>query len=130
MWCEPQDSDIADTLGLCIFGHSVTFTQRRLTAEAIHNAYGTENYEGYVSKIGVKTLRVEEEFNKDEGFNIGDDELPAFFQDKGPTTDGSQGTSNFSLIAQIHQRLDRLKLIYYKDDRFSEYPQACGSLHP
>ena len=81
MWCEPQDSDIADTLGLCIFGHSVTCTQRGLTAEPISNAHGTENDEGYVWLIVIKTLKTEHELNKDAGFNMDNDELPALFQD-------------------------------------------------
>jgi hypothetical protein len=53
--CELQDSDNADNLGLCIFGHSVTYTQRGLTVEAINNAHGTEDDEGYVWLIGVET---------------------------------------------------------------------------
>ena len=57
----------------------MTNTQRGVAEEAIHNANGTEDDEGYVSKIGAETLKTEHEFNKDAGFNMGDDELPACF---------------------------------------------------
>ena len=71
MCCEPQDSNISDFLGLCIFSRFVTNIQRGLAAEATQNAHGTDDDEGYVSKVRVKTLKVEHEFNKGAGFNMG-----------------------------------------------------------
>ena len=76
------NSAIADSLGLCIFGRSVTNTQRGLIAEAINNAHGTQVDEDYVWQIGIETLKMENEFNKDAGFTEDDDELPAFFHEE------------------------------------------------
>ena len=76
------NSAIADSLGLCIFGRSVTNTQRGLIAKAINSAHGTQVDEDYVWQIGVETLKMTNEFNKDAGFTEDDDELPAFFHEE------------------------------------------------
>ena len=81
-------SAIADSLGLCIFGRSVTNTHLQFIAEAINHAHGTDVDEDFIWSIGVETLRMEKEFNRAAGFVEEDDELPEFFHAEAlPPTD-------------------------------------------
>jgi len=73
------NSAVADSLGLCIFGRSVTDTNLKLIADAINNAHDTNIEPDAIVKLGRDTLRLEHEFNKAAGFTEADDELPAFF---------------------------------------------------
>ena len=70
---------IADSLGLCIFGRSVTDTSMDLIANAINDAHGTDIDVDYLMRMGLETLRMEAEFNRRAGFTEKDDELPEFF---------------------------------------------------
>ena len=69
----------ADSLGLCIFGRSVTDTSTELVIGAINDAHGTEIEPSFFWELGRETLRLEHEFNKAAGFLAEDDELPQFF---------------------------------------------------
>ncbi len=73
---------IADSLGLCVFGRSVTNTNFELIADAIHQALGTEMDVAGLEHIGRETLRLEAAFNVAAGFTRADDELPSFFHDE------------------------------------------------
>ena len=68
-----------DSLGLCVFGRSVTNTSWELIAEAMNGAVGTSLDAGFFEALGRETLRLEDEFNAAAGFGVADDELPAFF---------------------------------------------------
>lgn len=72
----------ADSLGFCIFGRGVTNAHLDLIADAINNAVGTDLDAGFFENIGRETLRLENEFNRQAGFTVDDDELPAFFYDE------------------------------------------------
>lgn len=72
----------ADSIGFCIFGRTVTNTNLDMIAEAINNAVGTDLDAGFFEKLGRETLKLEDQFNRDAGFTIEDDELPAFFYDE------------------------------------------------
>jgi aldehyde:ferredoxin oxidoreductase len=72
----------ADSLGLCIFGRSVTDTNTELVINAINDAHGTEIEPSFFWELGRETLRLEHEFNKAAGFLAEDDELPQFFHDE------------------------------------------------
>ncbi len=69
----------ADSLGLCIFGRSVTNVSAELIVTAINDAHGTKLEPSFMQTLGRETLKMEWEFNKAAGFTEKDDELPAFF---------------------------------------------------
>ena len=68
-----------DSLGLCIFGMSVTNPNDEFIANAINAAHGTSLTAGVLRGAGPGALRLEHEFNRQAGFTEKDDELPAFF---------------------------------------------------
>ncbi|MFZ4479583.1 MAG: aldehyde ferredoxin oxidoreductase C-terminal domain-containing protein [Rhodoferax sp.] len=69
----------ADSLGLCIFGRSVSDTNPQLIVTALNDAHGTELEESFPKTIGREVLEMERKFNRLAGFSDGDDELPDFF---------------------------------------------------
>jgi aldehyde:ferredoxin oxidoreductase len=68
-----------DSLGLCIFGRSVTEPNIEFIVNAINAAHGTSLTTEFFSALGRETLRLEREFNRQAGFTAKDDELPEFF---------------------------------------------------
>jgi len=83
-----------DSLGLCIFGRSVTEPNTEFLANALNAAHGTSYGKDFFEKLGQDTLRLEKEFNRRAGFTVKDDELPAFFyQEPLPPT---------NLVARFH----------------------------
>ena len=68
-----------DSLGLCVFGRTVTYTQLGLISDAINAAVGSELEPSFFRELGRDTLRLEREFNRAAGFTEADDELPEFF---------------------------------------------------
>ena len=75
-------SATADSLGLCVFGRSVTDTSTELVTQAINDAHDTRIEPSFFWELGRETLRLEHEFNKAAGFLTEDDELPQFFHDE------------------------------------------------
>jgi aldehyde:ferredoxin oxidoreductase len=69
----------ADSLGLCIFGRSVTNVSAELIVNALNDAHGTRLDTSFMQQLGRDALRMEWEFNKAAGFTEKDDELPDFF---------------------------------------------------
>ncbi len=69
----------ADSLGLCIFGRSVTNVSAELIVTALNDAHGTSLDPSFMRTLGREALRMEWEFNKAAGFTEKDDELPEFF---------------------------------------------------
>jgi len=69
----------ADSLGLCIFGRSVTNVSAELIVTALNDAHGTNLEPSFIPTLGLEALRMEWEFNKAAGFTEKDDELPEFF---------------------------------------------------
>jgi len=68
-----------DSLGLCVFGRSVTNEQLDFIVQAINDAHGVELPTSFFAQLGKQTLRLENEFNRAAGFHDDDDELPDFF---------------------------------------------------
>jgi aldehyde:ferredoxin oxidoreductase len=68
-----------DSLGLCIFGRSVTEPNIEFIVNAINAAVGTTLPQEWFPALGRETLKLEHEFNRRAGFTERDDELPAFF---------------------------------------------------
>ncbi len=72
----------ADSLGLCLFGRSVTNVQLDFMVDALNKACGTDLDGSFYRKIGLEALQLEWDFNKAAGFTEADDELPDFFYDE------------------------------------------------
>ena len=72
----------ADSLGLCIFGRSVTNTHLELIVGALNDAQGTDFPVSFYMDLGREVLKMEWEFNRQAGFTDADDELPSFFYDE------------------------------------------------
>jgi aldehyde:ferredoxin oxidoreductase len=69
----------ADSLGLCIFGRSVTNEVHELIITALNDAQGTDLAPEFIADLGRETIRLEWEFNRQAGFTFDDDEVPDFF---------------------------------------------------
>ncbi len=85
-----------DSLGLCVFGQSVTNANTEFLAAAINAAHGTSLTKDFFEALGRETLRLEYEFNRRAGFTERDDELPAFFY--------SEPVAPTNHIARVHGR--------------------------
>ncbi len=72
----------ADSLGLCLFGRTVTNKSAELIVTALNDAHGTDLDTSFVETLGRDALRMEWDFNRRAGFTEEDDELPAFFHDE------------------------------------------------
>ena len=72
----------ADSLGLCIFGRSVTNEHTDFIINAVNEAHGIELEDAFFRQLGQETLELENQFNKAAGFTEADDELPSFFYDE------------------------------------------------
>ena len=68
-----------DSLGLCIFGGTVTLVQLDFLTDAMNGAHGTHVNADWFYQLGQDTLRYEKAFNAAAGFTEADDDLPAFF---------------------------------------------------
>lgn len=75
-------SAAADSIGICIFGRTVTNPNVAYMAEAINSALGTNLSPEFFHKMGRETLMLERQFNKDAGFTTEDDDLAQFFYDE------------------------------------------------
>ncbi len=71
-----------DSIGLCIFGRTVTNPNIDFLADAINAAVGTELAPTFFQEIGRECLLLEREFNMAAGFTEADDNLPDFFYDE------------------------------------------------
>ena len=71
-----------DSIGLCIFGRSVTNIQLKMVTDAMHNAVGSDVGPMFFTELGRETLALERQFNIAAGFTEEDDNLPQFFYDE------------------------------------------------
>lgn len=95
----------ADSLGLCIFGRSVTSVSTELIVTALNDAHGTNLDQSFMQTLGREALLMEWEFNKAAGFTEADDELPEFFY-KEPIAPSGKTARHHS--AQVNRRLREL----------------------
>jgi aldehyde:ferredoxin oxidoreductase len=95
----------ADSLGLCIFGRSVTNTHLELIVTALNDAQGTDLEPAFIMELGREVLRMEWEFNRRAGFTDADDELPAFFYDEALAPSGKTQRHR---SAEVNQHLSEL----------------------
>ncbi len=98
----------ADSLGLCLFGRSVTNVQLDFMVEALNNAHGVELDGSFYLQLGYEAMRYEWEFNKQAGFTEDDDELPAFFYDEALQPTGKTARHHSGEVNQhLRELLDR-----------------------
>ena len=98
-------SAVADSLGLCIFGRSVTDENLRLIADAINAAHDAGIEPDDISAMARNALVMEHEFNVQAGFTEADDELPVFF-----TTEPLEPTNKVSRLrsAEVNKHMQPL----------------------
>jgi len=94
-----------DSLGLCIFGRSVTEANVQFIVDAINAAHGTSLTPDFFPALGRETLRLEHEFNRRAGFTAKDDELPEFFYTE--TLPPTNQVARFH-GAEVHDMYERL----------------------
>lgn len=95
----------ADSLGLCIFGRSVTDTNPDLIVTALNDAHGTALEAPFLKALGRETLEFEWAFNRAAGFTEDDDELPEFFYREALAPSGKQARHH---SAEVNQSLRAL----------------------
>src|SRR4030095_14545320 len=66
-----------DSLGLCIFGRSVSEAHTEFLANALNAAHGTSYSKDFFEALGRDTLRLEKEFNPPGRLPAEGDALPA-----------------------------------------------------
>ena len=72
----------ADSLGMCIFGRSVTDPNHELLTDTINNIHGIDLDPSFIANLGRETLRLEKAFNQEAGFQESDDAYPEFFYEE------------------------------------------------
>jgi len=95
----------SDSIGLCIFGRTVTDAQYPFLAEAANAAHGTSITPAFFDQLGADALKLESEFNEKAGFGVADDELPTFFYNE-PLAPANQ-TARFH-GQDVHEMYSRL----------------------
>ncbi|MBC8338633.1 MAG: aldehyde ferredoxin oxidoreductase [Alphaproteobacteria bacterium] len=76
------NSAAADSLGLCVFGRTVTNTNHSELLDALNGAFDVDLDADFINELGRETLLKEIEFNELAGFTEADDALPQFFYDE------------------------------------------------
>jgi aldehyde:ferredoxin oxidoreductase len=94
-----------DSLGICIFGRTVTDVNTQFLADACNAAHGTRLTKEFFEALGRETLKLEQEFNRLAGFTAKDDELPEFFY-----TEALPPTNHVARFhgADVHGMFERL----------------------
>ncbi len=95
----------ADSLGLCLFGRSVTNEHFELMTQALNDAHGTDCDTGFFRELGREALRNEWAFNRQAGFTEADDELPDFFYEEALPPSGQIARHR---SAEVNRRLREL----------------------
>ncbi|MBZ0275846.1 MAG: aldehyde ferredoxin oxidoreductase C-terminal domain-containing protein, partial [Anaerolineae bacterium] len=100
---------IPDSLGLCIFGRTVTDTNQAFIVETINAAHGTDLKPSFFRQLGIETLLLEDEFNRRAGFGLDDDRLPQFFYDEPLTPSNKVARFQAEDVHDIYAPLNEMK---------------------
>jgi aldehyde:ferredoxin oxidoreductase len=73
---------VADCIGICIFGNSVTRPQHEMIINTLNEGLGSDLKASFLNDMAYDTLQMEWRFNDLAGFTDKDDELPDFFYDE------------------------------------------------
>jgi aldehyde:ferredoxin oxidoreductase len=92
-----------DSVGICVFGRSVTNVNHDFIVNALNDALGTELDTKWFYDFGIETLKLEDEFNEKAGFNADEDELPSFFYDEKLAPTNKQARHHFEKIRELRQ---------------------------
>ncbi len=98
----------ADSIGLCIFGRTVTNPNVEFLANAVNAAVGTDLDPSFFQKIGRACLRLEREFNLAAGFTEEDDNLPDFFYDEPLPPSNLAARFRAAEVHHIYDHLDEV----------------------
>ncbi len=96
----------SDSLGLCVFGRSVTDVSTDFLADTINHALGTNIEQSFFLELGREALKWEAKFNKAAGFTAEDDELPAFFYNEPVAPANKVARFHGSDVHNIYERLN------------------------
>ncbi len=102
-------SAATDSVGLCVFGRSVTNAQTEFIASAINDAVGTQLTSDFFFELGRETLRLEWEFNQQAGFTTQDDDLPGFFYEEPLPPTSHVARFRGEDVRELFDRLDTAK---------------------
>ena len=95
----------ADSLGLCVFGRSVTDQNPELIVTALNDAHGTTFDTTFLRTLGREVIELELAFNRAAGFVEADDELPAFFYGEALAPTGQRARHHAD---EVHRALREL----------------------
>lgn len=98
----------ADSIGICIFGRSVTNPQIAYMTNAINAAVGSDLEPTFYRQLGVDVLRLEREFNEAAGFTVEDDDLPEFFYDEPLAPSEQIARFRGKDVHEMYERLDKV----------------------
>lgn len=96
---------LSDSIGLCIFGRSVTDTNYDMIAAAINDGIGTNIDADYLRNHAQETLDLEDAFNNAAGFTEADDELPDFFYSEALAPTGKKAPHRSAEVNQSKREL-------------------------
>ncbi|MBK8906327.1 MAG: aldehyde ferredoxin oxidoreductase [Anaerolineaceae bacterium] len=97
-----------DSLGICIFGRTVTNPNVEFLANAVNAAVGANLDPTFFQKIGRAALRLEREFNRAAGFAEEDDNLPDFFYDEPLPPSNQAARFHAPDVHEIYDLLDEV----------------------
>jgi aldehyde:ferredoxin oxidoreductase len=92
-----------DSVGICVFGRSVTNVNHDFIVNALNDALGTELDTKWFYDFGIETLKLEDEFNEKAGFNADEDELPSFFYDEKLAPTNKQARHHYEKVRELRQ---------------------------
>lgn len=98
----------ADSIGLCIFGRTVTNPNVAFMADSINAALGTSLEPAFFHMIGRETLLLERQFNEAAGFGADDDDLPEFFYDEPLRPTNQVARFRGAEVYDMYARLDEV----------------------
>jgi aldehyde:ferredoxin oxidoreductase len=94
-----------DSLGLCVFGGSVTNKEVAFVVEAVNAALGTRLTPEFWREVGEGVLRLEHRFNHLAGFTHQDDRLPRFFYEEPVPPKGYTARFTPEDLTPLYERL-------------------------
>ncbi|MDP6389760.1 MAG: aldehyde ferredoxin oxidoreductase C-terminal domain-containing protein [Alphaproteobacteria bacterium] len=92
-----------DSLGICVFGRSVTNVNHDFITNALNDALGTDLEPAFFTRMGREVLELEAEFNEAAGFTEEDDELPSFFTDEALEPTGKKQRHHSAEVNQLRR---------------------------
>jgi aldehyde:ferredoxin oxidoreductase len=98
------NSAAADSLGLCVFGRTVTNNNHKEILDALNGAFDVDLDADYINQLGRETLLMEIEFNEKAGFTEADDVLPRFFYDEPLAPTGKTARHHAADINKVQRK--------------------------